>query len=261
MTGQHGEAIVAQNLRLSYGKKTENLDVLADVSLTVNRGEIAVIVGENGIGKSSLLGIIAGTILPDRGGVSIFNHPSSQAKIGYVWQNTHASLYPWLTALDNAALPLRIKGVGRGKRQARVFSICEQLGFDVPLERMPYELSGGEQQKVSILRALASDCELLLLDEPFANLSFESTLDLLTHIQRVHTQTNVTTLLVSHSHEFSIFAADVVIPLSGKPVSIDNTNRIQVHCPYPHPRPTSWMFEHDFHDQVESLRGTAGGIP
>ena len=248
------EQVVARNLNLSYGRGRKKLVVLNDVSITVQRGEIVVLTGDNGVGKSSILKVLSGATPPDGGDVTIFGQSPFQAKVGFVWQDTYGSLYPWLTSLENAALPLRLKGIGRRERRQRVSQLAAELGFDVPLARRPYELSGGEQQKVCILRALASDCELLLLDEPFSNLSFDSSIDLLAHVQEINAKTNLTTIVVSHLPEFSTFVADVVIPLDGKPVRLDEGDRVDVRCPHPKPRPRSWMFEENFRRQVDRIK-------
>ena len=175
-------AITVNHVGLSYRKGPNQLLVLDDVSFTVFSGEIIVFAGSNGVGKSSLLNILAGTVAPTKGDVQVFGKSPRQTNIGIIWQNTYTSLYPWLTALENAALPLRLRGIGRNKRRQKIYQMNEELNFKLPLERRPYELSGGEQQKVSILRALASDCKLLMMDEPFSNLSFDSSMDLLMHI-------------------------------------------------------------------------------
>jgi len=251
---ENDKQVFTRNLNLSYGRGQNRLVVLEDVSLVIHRGEIVVIAGDNGVGKSSILKVLAGTIPPGSGDVVIFGRTPSQAKIGVVWQNTYASLYPWLTSLENAALPLRLKGIRRRERRQRVLQLAEELAFDLPLERKPFELSGGEQQKVCILRALASDCELLLLDEPFSNLSFDSSIDLLAHVQEIHAKTNLTTVVVSHLPEFSTFVADAVIPLDGKPVRLDEGDRIDIRCPHPKPRPKEWMFEENFRAQVDRIK-------
>ena len=251
---ENDKQVVTRHLHLSYGRGKKSLVVLDDVTLSVHRGEIVVITGDNGVGKSSILKVLAGTASPSSGKVIIFGRPPSQAKIGIVWQDTYASLYPWLTSLENAALPLRLKGIRRKERCQRVLQLAEGLAFDLPLDRKPFELSGGEQQKVCILRALASDCELLLLDEPFSNLSFDSSIDLLAHIQEIHAKTNLTTIVVSHLPEFSIFVADAVIPLDNKPVRLQEGDRIDILCPHPKPRPKEWMFKEDFRVQVDRIK-------
>lgn len=252
------KAITVNHVGLSYNQGPNQLLVLDDVSFTVFSGEIAVFAGDNGVGKSSLLNILAGTVTPTKGGVQVLGKSPRQANIGIVWQNTYASLYPWLTASENAALPLRLRGMGRNERQQKIHEMNEELGFALPLERRPYELSGGEQQKVSILRALASNCELLMMDEPFSNLSFDSSMDLLMHIQQIHMRTNLTTVIVSHLLEFSIFVADVIIPLRQKPVRLKETDRIKINPPCLGYRPRSWMFEPNFRSQVEELKNILG---
>lgn len=254
------DVVAARELRWSYRHgKSRNL-VVDQVSLTINRGDVVVLAGPNGSGKSTLLRMLGGSIQPDNGTVRVFGKPPHEARIGIVWQETYVSLYPWLTALDNAALPLRLQKVRRPERQRRIRMICDELGFDVPLDRHPFELSGGEQQKVCILRALASECELLLLDEPTANLSFESGIDLLMHLQRIQIHTNLTTVIVSHSPEFSVFVADAVIPLRSKPLRLCEKDRTVIHCQHRRPRPMTWMYENEFRDQVDSLKRNVGAL-
>jgi len=249
------QVVALRNIRLSYGP----VQVLDDVSMTVPRGEICVLAGGNGIGKTSVIRLLSGAARPDSGTATIFGLPPGQAKIGLVWQNTYASLYPWLSALENAALPLRLQGINRKERRRRILDMCRDLGFDLPLERPPYEMSGGEQQKTCMLRALASECELLLLDEPWNNVDFDSSLDLMLHIQEINARTALTTIIVSHSPEFSAFVAHAVIPMRTKPVRLMETDRIRIECPYRNPRPRKWLFDAQFREQVEALKGSLGG--
>jgi NitT/TauT family transport system ATP-binding protein len=257
MTNDRGQndAVALCNVRLSYGP----VRVLEDVSMTVPRGEICVLAGGNGIGKTSVIRLLSGAAEPDSGKVTIFGRPPGQAKIGLVWQDTYASLYPWLSALENAALPLRLRGMKRKERRRRILDMCRDLGFDLPLERCPYELSGGEQQKTCLLRALASECELLLLDEPWNNVDFDSSLDLMLHIQEVNARTALTTIIVSHSPEFSTFVAHAVIPMRTRPVLLTETDRISIECPHSNPRPREWLFDAQFREQVEALKVSLGG--
>jgi ABC-type cobalamin/Fe3+-siderophores transport system ATPase subunit len=108
------------------------------------------------------------------------------------------------------------------------------------------------------LRALASDCDLLLLDEPTSNLSFENALEVLLYLQNIHEHTNLTTILVSHSPEFSIFVADNIIPLSRKPLRLSEDDKIKIQCKYPRSRPQRWMYDTEFKDQVELLKNKIG---
>jgi NitT/TauT family transport system ATP-binding protein len=253
------DQVILRNLQFAYGQRKQINIVMDDVSLTIDRGKIAVLVGPNGVGKSTLLKVLGGSLTPQRGCISVFGDAPEDAKIGIVWQETYASLFPWLTALENAALPLRLTGKSRLQRRQQILKISDELGSAVPLNRYPYELSGGEQQKVCILRALASQCDLLLLDEPTANLSFDSATDLLLHLQRVQKQTRLTIVIVSHSLEFSTFIADVIIPLQKTPVKVNNNDIVEVSCPHSRPRPLAWMYESEFRDQVQILKRSING--
>jgi NitT/TauT family transport system ATP-binding protein len=137
-----------------------------------------------------------------------------------VFQNYREALFPWLRAIDNIHYPLRIMGLDRAARQQRVEKLFAM--FDVPIDfnRFPYELSGGQQQTISIMRALVVDPEVLFMDEPFSALDYEMTLFMRDQIQRVLTSTATTTVIVSHDLEEAVFLADEVLLLSRRPTRI-----------------------------------------
>lgn len=249
------DQIVLDRVCFSYSHRHHEKPVLSDVSCVIRRGETVGIVGPNGAGKSTLLAIISGAISPRSGEITIFGKSPRLARVGMVWQRTYDSIYPWWSAWENAAFPLRLKGFRRAIRRRRVEELCAEFDFTEGLDRRPYELSGGELQKVCMIRALLSEPDFLLLDEPFSNLSFDASNDLMDHIQRVQARRNLTVLLVSHSYEQSVFMADTVVKLQGNPATLDPANALVVNCPYPRTRPLQWMLESSFRQQVLQLRG------
>lgn len=261
------QAISVSDLKVVRSSGRDQRVVLDRVSFSVpraQRGNVVLIAGPNGIGKSTLIDVMTGTLEPERGGVLINGLPPSSARLGVVWQRTSQSLYPWQTTLENIALPWRLQNVRRSDRRSRVRQLCDQFGIQIPLSRRPYELSGGEQQKACILRALASmsalkstvenDARVLLLDEPCANLSYEASLELLEHLQRIRARSGITIIMISHSPDECVFMADMVVPFRRSPVRVSQTDLIAVTCPYPVPRPIEWIHEPSFREQVALVR-------
>ena len=182
--------------------------VLADVSLHVGRGEYIAVMGESGVGKSTLLNLIAGLDCPDRGEISIDGAALGalndnaltrlrREKLGFVFQAFH--LLPHLSVAQNVALPLALNGVARAIADARVADMLAAVGLASRSESRPRELSGGELQRVAIARALAHRPRLLLADEPTGNLDAESAALVLALLREQVGNTGAAGILVTHS--------------------------------------------------------------
>lgn len=199
--------------------------------LDLAKGRITSIFGPNGCGKSTLISMIAGLVPIDRGSILFEGKTLRETRIGYVFQNYRDALFPWLRARDNIAYPLKIAGQPRAERNARVQELAETFGIGFDLGRYPYELSGGQQQLVSIMRALAPHPEVLFLDEPFSALDYEMTLNIRDTLQAVYDRTRLTMVVVSHDLEEAVYLADEVLLLSKRPT------RIAEQVPFAAPRP------------------------
>lgn len=186
----------------------------------IARGEFVSIFGPNGCGKSTLINLIAGLAVPDGGEVLFGGKTLAGTKIGYVFQNYREALFPWLTAWNNIEYPLKLMKLDPRERHARVKRLVARLGIKIDLARYPYELSGGQQQLVSILRALVVEPEVLFLDEPFSALDYEMTLFMREQLQRLFLETRTTTVLVSHDLEEAVYLADRVLLLTRRPARI-----------------------------------------
>jgi NitT/TauT family transport system ATP-binding protein len=186
----------------------------------IARGEFVSIFGPNGCGKSTLINLIAGLIPVDGGHIRFGGKTLAETKIGYVFQNYREALFPWLTAWKNIEYPLKLMKLDPGERHARVERLVARLGIKIDLARYPYELSGGQQQLVSILRALVVEPEVLFLDEPFSALDYEMTLFMREQLQRLFLETRTTTVLVSHDLEEAVYLADRVLLLTRRPARI-----------------------------------------
>ena len=186
----------------------------------IPRGRFISVFGPNGCGKSTLINLVAGLIPVDAGEILFDGKTLAQTKIGYVFQNYREALFPWLRAIDNVEYPLKLQSIPKGERDARVQKWIERLGVKIDLRRYPYEMSGGQQQLVSIMRALVVDPEVLFLDEPFSALDYEMTLFMREQLQHLFEETGTTMVLVSHDLEEAVYLADYVLLLSRRPARI-----------------------------------------
>ena len=189
-------------------------------SLDLPRGEFISIFGPNGCGKSTLINMMSGLIPFDRGQVLINDKPIRRAKIGYVFQNYRDSLFPWLSALDNIAYPLKVKGISERECKEKVERLINAFDIKLDLKRYPYRFSGGQQQLISILRALVADPEVLFLDEPFSALDFETTLYVREKLQQIFMESSLTMVMVVHNLEEAVYLADTILLLSKRPTSL-----------------------------------------
>ena len=205
-----------ENVSFSYSLKGKALPVLAGIDASFERGSITAIVGQSGCGKTSLLRLIAGLSAPSSGSILIDGEKGGRVreKTAVIFQNY--GLLPWASVQANAELGLRARRVPRAEREARVDPILEELALSEFAPLYPARLSGGMQQRVAVARALASDSDLLLMDEPFSSLDAitrESLQETLLEAQRRH---GTTVVLVTHSIEEAAYLADTVYIMEGK---------------------------------------------
>jgi NitT/TauT family transport system ATP-binding protein len=210
--------------------------------LDIPRGKLVSIFGPNGCGKSTLINMIAGLIPLDAGEVLFDGKPLRDIKFGYVFQNYREALFPWLRSIDNIEYPLKLMKLSKPERRARTQRLLAHLGVKIDLNRYPYELSGGQQQLISIMRALVVEPEILFLDEPFSALDYEMTLFMREQLQRIFVDTGTTTVLVSHDLEEAVYLADRILLLSRRPASIAD----YVHYDAARPRTDETLSQPDF---------------
>lgn len=184
------------------------------------RGEIVTIFGPNGCGKSTLLNMIAGLLPYDAGRVTVAGKAVTKTNIGYVFQNYREALFPWMKAIDNIYYPLKRRGLAKAEQNRAVEKALGSFDLKFDLSRYPYELSGGQQQTVSIIRALVVEPEVLFLDEPFSALDYEMTLQMRDQLERAFLATRTTTVLVSHDLEEAVYLSDRVLLLTRRPTRI-----------------------------------------
>jgi NitT/TauT family transport system ATP-binding protein len=223
-------------------KRFSGTAIYDNFDFDVPRGKLISVFGPNGCGKSTLINMIAGLFPADAGEILFDGQPISRIRFGYVFQNYREALFPWLRAFDNIAYPLKLMGISKTESTARVERLVARLGVKVDLALYPYQLSGGQQQLVSIMRALIVEPEILFLDEPFSALDYEMTLFMREQLQRVFIETATTTVLVSHDLEEAVYLSDRILLLSRHPARAVEF----VAYDAPRPRTLATMSETDF---------------
>jgi NitT/TauT family transport system ATP-binding protein len=182
-------------------------------------GELVSIVGPSGCGKSTLLRCIGGLIQATGGQVVLRGEPVESVPDGLavVLQDYGRSLFPWLTVRDNVAMPLRRTTRSRAERRAAADAALAAVGLPGAGDKYPWQLSGGMQQRTAIARALACDPVLLLMDEPFGSVDAQTREDLEDLVLRVRAERGITTLVVTHDIDESVYLSDRVIVLTPGP--------------------------------------------
>lgn len=188
--------------------------------LDIPKHRITSVFGPNGCGKSTLINMIAGLVPVDAGQILFDGKTLAETRIGYVFQNYREALFPWMRTIDNIAYPLVREGRSKAEVARRMAELVASFDVQFDLQRYPYELSGGQQQTASIMRALAPNPEVLFLDEPFSALDFEMTLFIREKLQQIFVETGTTMLLVSHDLEEAVYLADEVLLLTKRPTRV-----------------------------------------
>jgi len=217
-------AIIVRGLAKGYpvggGRRGETVTAVRNLDLVAGRGEFVTLFGPNGCGKSTILKVLAGLEPLDAGEVLVSGLGPGGAEVGFVFQDYKESLFAWRTALDNVAFPLEARGTGRRESRRRAKEFCEELGLRLNLDAYPYQLSGGQQQMIAIARALVYRPAVLLLDEPFSALDFQTNAlmeDLLLGIWR---KLETTVVFVSHEIDQAIYLAQKVVLLTRAPARV-----------------------------------------
>lgn len=191
--------------------------ILNGVSFSLDQGETLSICGKSGVGKTTLLRIIAGLHTPDSGSVLIMGKDPKEhyPRIGFVGQDYSRSLLPWFRVESNVALALINSGLPKKDRVRVANEWLAEVGLHSSGKKYPWQLSGGMQQRVAIARALATRPTLLCLDEPFGALDAQTRIELQDLILRLSRKHSITSVLVTHDLDEAIFMADKVLVLTG----------------------------------------------
>ena len=204
-----GALIVCDRVVRIYAGDGIEVQALQGLDLLVAKGELTAIIGVSGSGKSTLLNILAGLDRPTAGTVRVDGHDLGSLKgrerlayrrgvVGFIWQQTSRNLLPYLTGLQNVLLPMQLAGVRRRDRERRAGELLDALGVANCAQRVPDQMSGGQQQRTAIATALANRPRVLLADEPTGELDTASANDVFTALQTANTELGATILVVTH---------------------------------------------------------------
>ncbi|TGD95531.1 ABC transporter ATP-binding protein [Methylobacterium nonmethylotrophicum] len=216
--------IAIRDLALTFTRDGARTTVLSGLDLDIEPGEFLAIVGASGVGKSTLLRVVAGLVPPSAGTVRLSDPEPGRRAVSLVFQDSR--LLPWRRVLDNVAFGLEKLRLPRAERRRRAQGALARVGLADLAGRWPFQLSGGQRQRVALARALAVEPHVLLMDEPFSALDAltrESLQDELARLCRAYRQT---VLFVTHDIEEAVTLADRVVVLAGRPGRIVAAHRV-----------------------------------
>lgn len=212
-----GELLKIKELSKNYLTKKQVICALKNINLTINENEFIVLVGPSGCGKSTILSII-GDLEKKSSGQIDFSRDN--IKVGYMFQED--ALFPWLTVYDNCMLGLKIGREITEENKKYVKSLLKKYGLSAFEKSYPRELSGGMRQRVALIRTLATKPDILLLDEPFSALDYQTRIIVSDDVFKIIKEEKKTALMVSHDIGEAIAMADKVVVLSNRPAVIKN---------------------------------------
>jgi NitT/TauT family transport system ATP-binding protein len=213
-------AVVVDRVSKVFNPTSPNrVEALVDIDLVIEPGEFVSLIGPSGCGKSTLLRLVANLIEPTSGRVLVNGKAASQARLDqdYGMAFQQAGLFDWRTVEKNIELPLELKGWDKAKRRARAHEMLQLVKLPEFARHMPWQLSGGMQQRIAIARALAAHPQLLLMDEPFGALDEMTREHMQAELLRICGATGTTVVFVTHSIPEAVYLSDRVVVMSPRP--------------------------------------------
>ena len=207
------EILRFENVSMRYHSKQGETIAVENLNFSIQEGEFCAIIGPSGCGKTTLLSLAAGLLSPTSGKVK-----NNEVSFGYMLQKDH--LFPWRTIEKNLFLPLEIKRTNTTEKQRFVLSLAEKYGLGQFLKNYPSSLSGGMRQRAALIRTLALNPDILLLDEPFSALDFQTRLNVCDDVYKIIRSEKKTALLITHDISEAISVADKIIVLSARPAKV-----------------------------------------
>ena len=206
------EILTFDNVRLTYHTKRGEVTALQGLSFSLGEGEFAAMIGPSGCGKSTVLSLAAGLLKPSEGTVTL------RGSIGYMLQRDE--LFPWRTIEKNLYLPLEVQRKNTPERRARAAELARTYGLADFLKSYPSQLSGGMRQRAALIRTLVMEPDILLLDEPFSALDYQTRLNVTADVARILRSEKKAALLITHDISEAISLADRIFVLTARPARL-----------------------------------------
>jgi NitT/TauT family transport system ATP-binding protein len=210
------KSLTIRNLSKTYfdAYAGAHVNAVRDISLEVPKGEFVSLVGPSGCGKTSVLNMVAGFIPPSSGEIRVGDRPvlGPGRDRGVVFQSF--ALFPWKTVLENVAFGPKMRGIAKPERERIAREFLALAGLSHAADRYPNELSGGMQQRVGVVRALANEPDVLLMDEPFASVDAQTRMTLQEELTRIWQERRPTVLFITHDVPEAVFLANRVVVMS-----------------------------------------------
>jgi len=197
----------------TYHTKTGETTAVADMTFRVEEGQFVSVIGPSGCGKTTILSLAAGLLKPSSGEIA-----RGSTEFGYMLQRD--ALFSWRTVEENIFLPLEVKKCNTPEMRQNALALAEKYGLKDFLKKTPNQLSGGMRQRVALIRTLAAQPEILLLDEPFSALDYQTRLEVCDDVQSIIKNEKKTALLVTHDISEAIALSDRVVVLSARPARV-----------------------------------------
>ncbi len=237
---------------VTYATQRGSVEAIVDIDLEVREGEFIALLGPTGCGKSTLLRVIGDLILPTSGDVLVRGQPAHLARqdneFGFVFQEP--ALLSWRSALENVHLPLEVVDYPPAQRRQRCLELLDLVGLTGFEDNLPHELSGGMKQRVAIVRALAWEPSILLMDEPFSALDEITRHQLQDELLKLWSVENKTIVFVTHNISEAVYLSDRIVIMSRRPGRISRTITVNL----PRPRQAGMRETIDYLDHVRVAR-------
>ena len=236
------EVLRFENVSMHYHSKQGETVAVKDLNFSVNEREFVAIIGPSGCGKTTLLSLAAGLLSPTVGAVK-----NEGVSFGYMLQKDE--LFPWRTIEKNIFLPLEIHKTNTQENRERAIALTEKYGLKQFLKNYPSSLSGGMRQRAALIRTLSVDPDVLLLDEPFSALDYQTRLSVCDDVYKIIRNEKKTALLTTHDISEAISVADKIFVLSQRPASVVAEHRLN----FPESEPLKRRENKDFSKWFELL--------
>lgn len=219
-----GVSVEIDDLSMTYGRGAGATLALSHVDLAVREREFLCILGRSGCGKSTLLSIVAGLERPSQGTITVGGR-----KVAMMFQDS--ALFPWLTVEGNLRLALKLSGIPRSEWNSRIADLLKLVRLEGAEKKRPHELSGGMRQRVALARSLSQECDILLMDEPFAALDAITRDSMHDEIERVWMERNLTIMFVTHNVREAVRLGDRVIVMKPSPGMVASEMEVDLGRP------------------------------